>query len=231
MSKTTQSTSKRARLLRDTRTRTFGITALLVVAATATTGCATRKAPFDQLDQSTVTILRLQQAPQQAQLPQPGGGLPLIPGLPPELQKAGEQMLQQLQQQGLIPPGLIPGVGGQPVQPQPQFPPYANDPQWVVADQRPVVDEKLKEDLLDTFGDPDSFNDQRGNCWFPGMAVSFQSPNFPQPVDVVVSLSCNQAVGYGFTWPHAASGLTPQTAGTLTGIYQSLFGPLPPNGA
>lgn len=215
MSKTTQNTSA-------------GITVLLVVAATAT-GCATRKAPFDQLDQSTVTILRLQQAPQQAQLPQPGG-LPLIPGLPPELQKAGEQMLQQLQQQGLIPPGLIPGVGGTPVQPQPQFPPYANDPQWVVADQRPVVDEKLKEDLLDTFGDPDSFNDQRGNCWFPGMAVSFQSPNFPQPVDVVVSLSCNQAVGYGFTWPHAASGLTPQTAGKLTGIYQSLFGPLPPGG-
>jgi hypothetical protein len=172
----------------------------------------------------------LQQAPQQA-VPQPGaGGLPLIPGIPPELQAAGQQMLQQLQQQGILPPGLIPGLGGptttQP--PQPQFQAYPNDPQWVIADQRPVVDDKLRDELLDLFGDPDSFNDQRGQCWFPGMAVSFQSPQFPQPVDVVVSLSCNQAVGYGFTWPHKGSGFTQQSNAKLSQIYQSLFGPVPP---
>jgi hypothetical protein len=204
--------------------------AMLVVTAAATTGCASRAVPFDKLDQSTVTILRLQQAPQ-AQLPTQPGGVPLIPGLPPEIQALAQQTVEQLQAQGLIPPGLIPGMGTPTPAPQPQFQPYTNDPQWVISDQRPVVDEKLRDKLLDIFGDDASFNDQRGNCWFPGMAVSFQSPNFPQPVDVVVSLSCNQAVGYGFTWPHPSSGLTPQTAGELTGIYQSLFGPVPQGGA
>ena len=101
MSKTTQNTST-ASLPRDARTRA-AITALLVVAATATTGCATRKAPFDQLDQSTVTILRLQQAPQQAQLPQPGG-LPLIPGLHPRMasEYQGPTPTRQLE-----PPGFL----------------------------------------------------------------------------------------------------------------------------
>ena len=216
--------------LRGTTATSIGAVVLFAFSALASTGCASRKAPFDALDKSTVTILRLQQAPQQA-VPQPGaGGLPLIPGIPPELQAAGQQMLQQLQQQGILPPGLIPGLGGptttQP--PQPQFQAYPNDPQWVIADQRPVVDDKLRDELLDLFGDPDSFNDQRGQCWFPGMAVSFQSPQFPQPVDVVVSLSCNQAVGYGFTWPHKSSGFTQQSNAKLSQIYQSLFGPVPP---
>jgi len=162
-------------------------------------------------------------------MPGPAAGGLAIPGLPPELQGLAQQTLQQLQQSGMIPPGLIPGMpGATPTPTQPQMQPYANDPQWVIADQRPVVDDKMKEELLDLFGDDASFNDQRGNCWFPGMAVSFQSPNFPQPVDVVVSLSCNQAAGYGFTWPHAASGLTMESSQTLTNIYQSLFGPVPP---
>jgi hypothetical protein len=203
---------------------------VLALAAAVTTGCAARKAPFDALDQSTVTVLRLQQAPQAAMPAPGGGGLPLIPGIPPELQQAGQAVLQQLQQQGIIPPGLIPGMpGANPAQPpQQQFQPYPNDPQWVISDQRPVVDDKLRDELLDLFGDPDSFTGERGQCWFPGMAVSFQSPNFPQPVDVVVSLSCNQAVGYGFTWPHPGSGFGPESNAKLTQIYQSLFGPVPP---
>jgi hypothetical protein len=47
-------------------------------------------------------------------------------------------------------------------------------------------------------------------------------------VDVAVSLSCNQANGYGFQWPHANRGLTAESHQTLTQIYQSLFGPVPP---
>lgn len=207
---------------------------LTLIAATAT-GCANRAKPFDQMDKAQVTILKLQSAQQASPVPQPGaGGLPMIPGLPPELQGAAQQTLEALQQQGLIPPGLIPGLGqpGQtPGQPAQQMPPYQYDPQWVVADQRPVVDENLKDELLDIFGDDDSFNDQRGQCWFPGMVVSFQSPSQPQSVDVAVSLSCNQAVAYGFQWPHPQSGLTPKAHQKLTNVYQSMFGPVPPGGA
>ena len=210
--------------------RRLGALALLIVATATTAGCATRAAPFDQMDKAQVTILRLQPAAAAQPMPtQPGAGT-LIPGLPPELQNLANATLQQLQQQGIIPPGLIPGMPGQTTQPmQPQLPPYPNDPQWAIADQRPVVDDALKEQLLDLFGNADSFNDQRQNCWTPGMAVSFQSPT-AQPVDVLVSFSCNQAVGYGFQWPHPQSGLTMESRNTLTGIYQSLFGPVPPQG-
>lgn len=211
--------------------RKLGATLFLTLVAATSTGCANRAKPFDQMDKAQVTILKLQQAQAASPLPQPGiGGLPTIPGLPPELQGAAQQTLEALQQQGLIPPGLIPGLGtpGQPAQPAVQMQPYQYDQQWAIADQRPVVDDKLKEELLDIFGDKDSFNDQRGTCWFPGMVVSFQGPQNPQPVDVAVSLSCNQAVGYGFQWPHAQSGLTPETHQKLTGIYQSMFGPVPP---
>jgi hypothetical protein len=204
------------------------LAALALLSAVAP-GCASRAAPFDKLDQASVTIMKLQQKPQTGVLPGAGGftlpGGIQIPGIDPALV---QQTLQQLQQGGFIPPGLIPGMGGtNPTQPAQQ--PYANDPNFVIADQRPVVDEQLKSDLLDLFGDDASFNEQAGNCWFPGMVVSFQgSPDYPQPVDVAVSLSCNQAQGYGFQWPHANRGLTAESHQTLTGIYQSLFGPVPP---
>ncbi len=215
--------------IRCPRARCLGGLFVLIITAAFATGCASRAVPFDQLDDASVTIYKLQ-APQQATQPttaQPA--TPLIPGLPPELAQLGQAALQQLQAQGLLPPGVqIPGLpGAQPAQPaQPQLPLYRN--QWAIADQRPVMDEALKEKLLDLFGDAESFNEQRGNCFFPGMAVSFQSPKFPEPVDVVVSLSCNQAVGYGFQWPHPQSGFTATTHQTLTNVYQSQFGPVPP---
>lgn len=202
--------------------------ALAFALLAAATGCASRAAPFDKLDQAQVTIMKVQQKPATPALP---GGLTLpggfaLPGVPPELVN---QTLQQLQQSGLLPPGFqLPGMGG--TQPgAPAMQPYANDPNFVIADQRPVVDEAMKEQLLDLFGDEASFNEQAGNCWFPGMVVSFQgSPDYPQPVDVAVSLSCNQANGYGFQWPHANRGLTAETHQTLTQVYQGLFGPVPP---
>ena len=110
--------------------------------------------------------------------------------------------------------------------PTPQQPMFRG--QWMVTDSRPVADPDMRDRLLDLFGGEDNFNEQRGNCFYPGMAVSFSSPNFAEPVDVVVSLSCNQAVGFGFNWPHPNSGFTQETHGELSNIYQSLFGPVPP---
>jgi hypothetical protein len=195
----------------------------------ASTGCASRAAPFNKLDDAQVTILKLQQ-PQAAPAPAPGGGLAIpIPGLTPEQQQQinqfGQAAVQQLQQMGVLPPNFqLPGQPGTPV--QPPMPMFRN--QYAIADQRPVADEDLKEKLLDLFGDEDNFNDQRGNCFVPGMAISFVSPEFPEPQDVVISLSCNQAVGYGFQWPHKSSGFTSETQQTLTQIYQNHFGPVPP---
>jgi hypothetical protein len=209
--------------------RRLGTVVVLGFVTATAAGCASRAAPFDKLDKAQVTIMRLQPKPQTTS-PVPGVGGLQIPGLPPELQQMAQQTLDQLQQQGIIPPGLLPpGLGGTPGQPPPpQLPPYPRDPQWVIADQRPVVDPDLRDDLLDIFGDEDSFNANRGNCFYPAMAVSFQSPSVPEPVDVVVSFSCNQAVGYGFQWPHPQSGLAPKTSSKLAGIHQNIFG-VPPS--
>jgi hypothetical protein len=200
---------------------------MLICIGALTTGCAGRAAPFDKLDQAQVTVMRLQPKPQAPAIAPGIPGIPgfQIPGFDPALVN---QTLEQLKAAGLpIPPGLIPG--GAPAPGQPAAQPYMNDPNFVITDQRPIVDESQKETLLDLFGDDGAYNEQVGNCWFPGMVVSFQgSPDYPQPVDVAVSLSCNQVNGYGFQWPHANRGLTAETHQTLTQIYQSLFGPVPP---
>jgi hypothetical protein len=197
------------------------------------TGCVSRAAPFDELDDAQVTILRLQQQqPQQQTQPVPGqqGATPMIPGLPlpPELQQMGQQLMQQWQQ--YLPPGMsVPGMtpGQQPGQPQ-QPPPRLYKSQWVISAEQPLLDEDLKAELLDILGDEESFQMDRGNCFYPGMAAIFMTPERTEPVEVVVSLSCNQAVGYGFPWPHPGSGFTPETHQAMTSIYQRLWGPVPP---
>ena len=63
------------------------------------------------------------------------------------------------------------------------------------------------------------------------MRVARRGQALAEPVEVVLSFSCNQAVGYGFPWPHPGSGFTPETHQTLTQIYQRLWGSTPPPGA
>ena len=58
-------------------------------------GCASRTAPFDKLDKASITILKLQAQAPGAAPTTPAGSL--IPGLPPELQQLGIQVLQQMQ--------------------------------------------------------------------------------------------------------------------------------------
>jgi hypothetical protein len=194
------------------------LVALLPLAA----GCAARTAPFDQLDKAQVTVLRLQQPQAQAgQSP-----IPQIPGMPAELQQMGQAVLQGAQSvvpglQNML-PGLIPGAQPQAQQAAPQFKGYS-----IVA-QMPLGDEKLKEELLDIFGSESSFSNQVQNCFAPGMGFVFQQPNAPQ-VDLLISLSCNQAKMDGGRWPYAVNGFTPETRSALSKIYEKLFGPVPPN--
>ena len=153
----------------------------------------------------------------------------LIPGIPPELQKLGEQAaagLQGVLPPGLIPPGLIPGM--QPAQPQPMAQQLPHFKQFVIIGQ-PIQlnDEDVHGQILDLFGSEDSFQADHPNCFSPGMGISINRSGQP-PVDLLVSFSCSQAMGDGFRWPHKVNGLTPDANKTLSGIFAKFFGPVPP---
>jgi hypothetical protein len=203
-----------------------GLSILLPLA----TGCASRTAPFDEVDQAPMTIMRLGQPPPPPTpiaAATPGGGL--IPGLPADLTKLGEQIAQGAQSilpPGLIPPGLIPGQAATPV--APQAPPVDMFKAWAVVGQRmSVTDEDTREEILDLFGDEDSFQAERGNCFSPGMGISIARSG-GAPIDLMVSLSCSQAQGDGFQWPYKVNGLTPDTSSRLAKIFEKFFGPVPP---
>jgi hypothetical protein len=201
----------------------------LALTLPAAAGCASRAAPFNDLDQAQVTILKLQGQP----APAPGvpgtqpGQFPVlpIPGLTPEQQAQLQQGAQQLGQAvGQMIPGLpIPGLpGATPVQqPQQTFNGF------VVLGSTPVADEETKDKLLDIFGDEDSFNRNVGPCFTPGMGVVFSDPTKGN-IELMVSFSCNQVQGNGFRWPHPANGMTPDTSNDLRMIYQQMFMQPPP---
>jgi hypothetical protein len=196
------------------------------------TGCASRTAPFDKLDDAQMTILKLQgeEPPVNPLQPQPGQ-LPMlpIPGLTPEQQQQLQQQLQQgaQQLQQMIPglPPIFPQGQGQGQQQQ------ARLNGFLILGQA-YGDEDMKDELLDTFGDEESFNQNRGQCFTPGMAVIFTPPDGSPNVEVMVSFACNQAVGNGFAWPYPANGLAPEANQKLRNIYMKAFGaPPPPSGA
>lgn len=203
--------------------------------ASLASGCASRAAPFSDLDAAQTTILKLGAPGSAAVNPtNPGMSMPMlpIPGLSPEQQAQINAGLQQLGQQagglippGLLPPGLIPNLGGVPTAPT-QAPLFNG---FAILGQQPVMDEDMKDDLLDLFGDSDSFSANRGNCFTPGMGIVFQDPSMPN-VEIMVSFSCNQAMGNGFRWPHDVNGFTPATSEKLRVVYERLFGALPPQG-
>lgn len=207
-------------------------TSLALVLLLPAAGCASRTAPFNELDQAQVTVLKLQgqEAPPTPAPAPVAGGFPFpIPGLTPEMQQQAQQALDQFVQMlppGMVPPGMIPGQPAQPAQ-QPQLPRFKG---FVILAQTPLTSEPLKEEILDIFGSEDSFQAGKGNCFYPGMGVAFQDPSKP-PVELLISLSCNQAMGDGFAWPYPVNGFTPDTAQRLTRVYEQLWGPVPPGGA
>ena len=192
-------------------------------------GCASRAVPFDKLETASVTVLKLQAAQPTPTAPAAGGlpNLPfLAPFLTPQMQAAAQPWIDQLRKAGIPIPG-----GAQPQPATPQTPMFRG--QWQIAGSVPVADEATRDMLLDLFGNGDNFNNQmRCPVQTPGMAVSFQSPEFAEPVDVVVSISCNAVAGHGFVWPHQNNfGMAPTTAQQLVGLYQNLFRQQLPPGA
>ena len=211
------------------RTSVLGLALLVPVAA----GCNSRTAPFNDLDQASVTVLKLQG--QEVAAAAPGGTtiggitLPAIPGLSPDQQtqlQAGAQQLGQAVQSvipGLQIPGMPGAAGTQPTVQQQRFNGF------VIQDSRSVMDEDTKNALLDAFGHEDNFNQNRGPCFTPGMGVVFQDPKKGN-VEVMVSFACNQVQGNGFRWPYTVNGLSPEASSNLRRIYEQNFGPLPPSG-
>jgi hypothetical protein len=197
-----------------------GLLLLLPLAA----GCVARTAPFDQMDRAQITVLRLSQPQAPASpLGQPGL-IPGLPGIPPQLQQMGEQVLQGVQN---ALPGIIPGMQGIPGMPQPQ----QQQPQFkgftIAATPTPLTDLGLRDEILDLFGHESNFSNQVQNCFAPGMALVMQRPNAPE-VDLLISLSCNQAKIDGAPWPYPVNGFTPEARGQLGKIYEKLWGPVPP---
>ena len=223
--------------------RTLHAVAALALLTPFAVGCASRTAPFDTMDKAQITVLRLQgveQPPQAAPAaPQPANplGLPAIPipGLSPEqqaqLQAAGNQILNGLPP-GLIPPGLIPGAGTPQPQAMPQQQQLPRFKGFVILAQMPLSDVKVKDEILDLFGSEKSFQAGHAQCFTPGMGIAMTSPDKPgqPPVELLVSLSCNQAMGDGFKWPYKTNGFTPDTSQRLAKVYEKLWGAVPPNG-
>jgi hypothetical protein len=199
------------------------------VAALASVGCASHPAaPFDTLKTSNLTAFRLQNyEPPAAAATTPTAPGATIPGLPPEVQQwvqQGAQGLQALIPPGLLPPGLIPGTGtaAAPVtQDVPRFHGFR------ILGQTQVMDPDLKEKLGKILGDADNFDNKDARC-APGviyaeMGLSWtQGPGAPVN-DVLLSFSCSQAVSRSFTWPHPATGMTPDTVKKLTEVVQKLW--------
>jgi hypothetical protein len=205
-------------------------------------GCASRQAPFNDLDEAQTKVLRLQgQEAPAAAMPGATPGAPLIPGLPgipPELQALGQQAAQAANQvlPGLIPPGLIPGATpaapAAVAPPAPRFPGSVPGQGYVILGERFLAsdgtDKDTQQELLDLFGDEDNYTEQPSQCFVPGLGVSFNRTNGP-PVELLVSIQCRAVQGAGFSWPHAGKGtFTSDALQKVTKIYQQLWGPVPP---
>lgn len=204
---------------------------LAVVAVPLATGCA-RTAPFDQMDQAQITVMRLTTPPPVAQ-PTPMTGQTGFPGLPlpPELQAGATAVLQGAQAAGIpIPPGLIPGQTQTTMQPAAPPPPMFNG--LAIVAQVPLTNDDMKSDLLDVFGKESSFQDAPASqCpTAPGMGISMVRPGQAN-VDLLVSFTCNKAYGVGFPWPYKKDALTSESNQKMSQIYQALFGVSVPPGS
>jgi hypothetical protein len=186
-------------------------------------------APFDSLKNANATAYRLQNFEPQAATPAAAGtapgGVPAIPGVPPEVMtwiQTGAQSLQQL-----IPPGIIPGVGGAQAglpAAQPEAPRFHG---YRILSQTQVMDADLREKLGKILGSSDSFDNQYARCApgviYPEMGLSFTAGPTAQPSDVLISFSCSQVVSRSFAWPHPATGMKPETVKSLSEVVQKLW--------
>jgi len=187
-------------------------------------------APFDTLKNTNVTAFRLENfeppppvAGAAAPTPQQG----MIPGLPPEIVQMAQQALPGLQAlipPGLLPPGMLQGVGQQaaPPPPAPDAPRFPmTQPNFRILGQAQVMDPDLRDQLAKLLGDPGNFQAEHAPCMYAEMGLSFSSGGPPN--DMVISFSCNQVQARSFAWPHPNQGLKSDTVKQLDAIVQKIW--------
>jgi len=122
---------------------------------------------------------------------------------------------------GLLPPGLIPGVGAPPP------PQVDNTPRFhnfrVLGMPVNVIDNKLREELISIFGFSKNFDAPQASCMYPEYGFSFARIGQP-PADVLVSFSCDQVAAQNFIWPHKNVGLSNDTAARIAKLVPAVFG-------
>lgn len=200
------------------------------------TGCVKTAAPFDTLKDgsSSAVAYRLQNYEPPVQATTPAAAAGQIPGLPPQIQQWVQQAqgmnLEQLIPPGLLPPGMLQGLGGQPAttaQPAaastvPRFP--DTPPNFPILSQTQIMDPKLKKELGKILGNKKNFQNEHANCMYAELGIRFGQPPAP-PQDVLISFSCNQVTARGFAWPHPAVGMKPETVKKLAEVVNNLFPP------
>jgi hypothetical protein len=203
---------------------------LAVLTCTAAVGCAHTAAPFDTLTNANTTVLRLQNyeppAPQIGALPG-ATGLPVIPGIPAEIQQWAQQAapaLQQLLPPGLLPPGLLGGTSILPPAPQAQQQGFRFHNRLVLGTAQ-VMDKDLREDLAKLLGDEDNFQLEHQPCDYAELGMGWAPQANMAPYEILISFSCNNIrAAQGFAWPHATGiGMKPKLVEGLTQVIQKLF--------
>jgi hypothetical protein len=165
-----------------------------------------------------MTVLRLQnfEAPSSAQAQTQSPTLQNLP-LPPQITQwitAGASMLPP----GLLPPGLLPGAVASP-------PPTTDAPRFHgfrILEGQPVNEASVRGDIIDLFGHRSNFQETTSNCMFAEFGFAIAQANQPAS-EILVSLSCEQVQGYGFTWPYSRTGLSPAAAQKVVSIAQRVF--------
>lgn len=197
-------------------------------------GCGTPAAPFNQMPQSQVTVLQLQNyepPPQATATAQPGlGGLPLPPdlaqmlgGLTGGMMGGGAAggsnpiggMAQPLCGLGIPFPGICTPGAAAPATPTAQVQRFQG---FRILGTSQLSDESAKEDLAKILGKDGNFDNSNKPCLYPEYGVSFGVPGN----DMLISFLCHNVEAKTFAWPHPNRGLSDDTQKKLAGVFKGL---------
>lgn len=201
-------------------------------------GCGAPAAPFNQMPQSQVTVLQLQnyEPPAPVATATPGAnplGLPIA--LPPEL----SQMLGGMAGGGAAGGGAAGGVGAM-AQPlcglgipfpgicgggaaAPTTTPAANVQRFQgfrILGTAQLSSEDAKNDLAKILGKDGNFDTSNKPCSapYPEYGISFGVPNN----DLLLSFMCRTIDARTFAWPHPNRGLSDDTQKKIAGVFREL---------